>query len=110
MALNPNDAIALGTMGVTLTDARQPEYGRQLAEKALALAGPAAPRWWWGAIGDYHHRKGEYGESLEAFRKAYDAAYCQDRCRSSLSRADRGGPGRNPRAAQAQAGHERARV
>ena len=70
-AINPNNAAALLPTGYGLIMAGDEEYGRKLAEKALALAGPAAPNWWWGAIGDYHYRRGEYAEALEAFRKAY---------------------------------------
>jgi class 3 adenylate cyclase/TolB-like protein len=80
-ALGRNDATALADMGRDLILAGEPEYGRQLAEKALALAGAAAPRAWWGAIGDYHHRMEEYAEALEAYRKAYDEASWIDHIR-----------------------------
>src|ERR1019366_7364188 len=71
LALNPNDANALGAMGNSLAYAGDWDYGRQLAEKALALAGPAAPRWWWWAIAKYHYRKGDYDKAFEYFRRAY---------------------------------------
>jgi len=47
------------------------DYGRQLAEKAIALAGPAAPRWWWWAIAKDYYHKGEYDKALEYFRRSY---------------------------------------
>ena len=78
-AINPNNAAALLPTGYGLIMAGDEEYGRKLAEKALALAGPAAPNWWWGAIGDYHYRRGEYAEALEAFRKAYYESNWMDR-------------------------------
>lgn len=71
LAINPNDAGALGIMGNNLAYAGQWDYGVQLAEKGIALAGPAAPRWWWWAIAKVHYRKGEYTEALEYFRRAY---------------------------------------
>ena len=80
-AINPNNAAALLPTGYGLIMAGDEEYGRKLAEKALALAGPAAPNWWWGAIGDYHYRRGEYAEALEAFRKAYYESNWMDHMR-----------------------------
>ena len=71
LAINPNDAGALGIMGNNLAYAGEWDYGAQLAEKGLALAGPAAPRWWWWVIAKVHYRKGEYTEALEYFRRAY---------------------------------------
>jgi adenylate cyclase len=71
LAINPNDANALGLMGNNLAFAGDWEYGRQLAEKGLALAGPAAPpMWWWATAKDYY-RKGEYDKALEFFRRSY---------------------------------------
>jgi adenylate cyclase len=80
-AINPNNAAALLPAGYGLIMAGDEEYGRKLAEKALTLAGPAAPNWWWGAIGDYHYRRGEYAEALEAFRKAYYESNWMDHMR-----------------------------
>ena len=69
-AINPNDIEGLLT-GYGLILAGDAEYGRQLAQKGLALAGPAAPPFFWGAIGDYYTQKGEWAESLQYYRKAY---------------------------------------
>jgi adenylate cyclase len=71
ITLNSNDARALGVMGNYLAFAGEWEYGRQLAERALELAGPAAPRWWWWATAKDHYRKGEYAEAYEAFQHSY---------------------------------------
>jgi class 3 adenylate cyclase/TolB-like protein/Tfp pilus assembly protein PilF len=71
LAVNPNDANALATMGNDLAFTGSWDYGRQLAEKAIALAGPAAPRWWWWAIAKDYFRKGEYDKALEYFRRSY---------------------------------------
>ena len=71
LAINPNGPGALGVMGVYFANLGEWEFGRQLAEKGLALAGPAAPRWWWWASAEDHYRKGEYGEALEVFRRSY---------------------------------------
>jgi adenylate cyclase len=81
LAINPNDANSLAVMGIDLTLAGEQLYGHELAERALALAGPAAPRWWWGAIGEYHSWKGEYAKALEAFQKAYSEASWVDHIR-----------------------------
>jgi TolB-like protein len=79
-AINPNDPSALGTMAVALILAGQGDFGHQLAEKAVALAGPTV-RFIWGAFGDYHFRRGEYAAALEAFRKAYSESYWIDHMR-----------------------------
>jgi tetratricopeptide (TPR) repeat protein len=71
LAINPNDARALGVVGNFLSLAGEWDYGRQLAEKALALAGPAAPRWWWYAIAKDYYHKGEYAKALEYFQRSY---------------------------------------
>jgi adenylate cyclase len=71
LAINPNDAVALGQMGNWLAFAGEWDYGRQLAEKGIALAGPAAPRWWWWATAKDYYRKGEYAKALEFFRRSY---------------------------------------
>jgi adenylate cyclase len=71
LAINPNDAGALGVMGNQLAYAGEWDYGVQLAEKGIALAGPSAPRWWWWAIGKNYYRQGEYAKALESFRRSY---------------------------------------
>jgi adenylate cyclase len=81
LAINPNDPGALGFIGTGLIYAGDPENGRRLAEKAIELAGPAAPSFWWGAIGDYHYAKGEYADALELFRKDYTESSWVDHMR-----------------------------
>jgi adenylate cyclase len=71
LALNPNDADAMGLLGSLLAYAGDWDYGVRLVEKAIALAGPAAPSWWWWAIAKNHYRKGEYAEALDTFRRSY---------------------------------------
>lgn len=71
LAINPNDASALGLMGSLLAYAGDWDYGRKLAEKGLALAGPAAPSWWWWVVAKDHYRKGEYAKALEVFQQSY---------------------------------------
>jgi adenylate cyclase len=71
LAINPNDAVALGVMGNLLSFVGMWDYGRPLAEKGIRLAGPAAPRWWWEAIAKDYYRKGEYEKALEYFRRSY---------------------------------------
>lgn len=79
LAINPNDANALGSMGNLLAYAGDWDYGRQLAEKAIALAGPAAPSWWWWVIAKDHYRKGEYAKALEVFQRSYSEQNWLDR-------------------------------
>jgi adenylate cyclase len=71
LAINPNDANALLAAGYGLIITGDADYGHQLVQKAFAIAGPAAPRSWWGALGDYHYAKGEYAEAAKAFQKTY---------------------------------------
>jgi adenylate cyclase len=92
LAINPNDAGALGFMSMALILAGEGDYGRQLAEKALELSGQET-RLVWGALGDYHFRRREYAAALEAFRKAYIESYWIDHMRliamlSHLGRID----------------------
>jgi tetratricopeptide (TPR) repeat protein len=84
-AINPNDAGALGLIGTSLIYAGDLENGRRFAEKAIELAGPASPSFWWSAIGDYHYSKGEYAEALELFRKDYTESNWVDHMSSLLS-------------------------
>jgi hypothetical protein len=58
-------------MGSFLAYVGEWDYGRELTEKGIALAGPAAPRWWWWAVAKDHYRKGEYAKALEFFRRSY---------------------------------------
>ena len=67
MALNPNDADALGHMGNYLAFAGDWEFGRQMAEKAIAIVGVSAPKWWhWAASKDYY-RKSDYENAYKSF-------------------------------------------
>jgi len=75
LGINPNDAVALGVMGNMLAFVGMWDYGRQLAEKGIRLAGPAAPRWWWEAIAKDYYRKGEYDKALEYFKRSYVLQY-----------------------------------
>lgn len=71
LAINPNDANALALLGSLLAYAGDWDYGRKLAEKGLALAGPAAPSWWWWVIAKDYYRKGDYAKALEIFQRSY---------------------------------------
>jgi TolB-like protein/class 3 adenylate cyclase/tetratricopeptide (TPR) repeat protein len=71
LAINPNDANALGLLGSLVAYAGDWDYGRPLAEKAIALAGPAAPSWWWWVVAKDYYRKGDYSKALEVFRRSY---------------------------------------
>jgi tetratricopeptide (TPR) repeat protein len=93
LAINPNDRGALGFIGTGLIYAGEADQGGQYVEKAIALAGPGAPTFWWGAIGDYHYQKGEYAEALDIFRKDYTESNWVDHMRlvvvlSNLGRID----------------------
>ncbi|WP_456778198.1 adenylate/guanylate cyclase domain-containing protein [Bradyrhizobium sp. USDA 3315] len=79
LALNPNDANALGLMGSLLAYAGDWDYGRKLAEKGLTLAGPAAPSWWWWVVAKDYYRKGEYAKALEVFQRSYSEQNWLDR-------------------------------
>jgi TolB-like protein/class 3 adenylate cyclase len=79
LTINPNDASALGLMGSLLAYAGDWDYGRKLAEKGLALAGPAAPSWWWWVIAKDYYRKGDYAKALEIFLRSYSEQNWLDR-------------------------------
>ncbi|RZN12169.1 hypothetical protein CWO91_05255 [Bradyrhizobium genosp. SA-3] len=79
LAINPDDANALGSMGNLLAYAGDWDYGRKLAEKGLALAGTAAPSWWWWVVAKDHYRKGEYAKALEIFQRSYSEQNWLDR-------------------------------
>ena len=67
LALNQNDADARGQMGNQLAFAGDWDFGRQMAEKAIAIAGPAAPKWWhWAASKEYYH-KSDYENAYKSF-------------------------------------------
>jgi tetratricopeptide (TPR) repeat protein len=70
IALNPNDIQNLGYLGNYLAWVGFWDEGAPLAEKALRLSGPTAPRWWWWAIAKRHWVRGEYELALDGFRKA----------------------------------------
>jgi tetratricopeptide (TPR) repeat protein len=71
VALNPNGADALGPLGNFLAFAGDWDYGRQLAEKAIELAGPSAQSWWWWATAKGYYHKGDYAKANEYFLRAY---------------------------------------
>jgi adenylate cyclase len=95
LAINPNDATALGVVGTGLIYAGEPDYGRQFVEKAISLVGPAAEKFWWGAIADYYYTKGEYAKALEVFRlyRVVLGGPHEAHCCPSASGARRGGSG-----------------
>jgi len=78
LAINPNDANALGTMGNYLAYTGDWDYGRQLAEKGFALAGPTAPRWWWYAFAKSYYHNGEYAKAYEFFLRSYTEDFWLD--------------------------------
>jgi tetratricopeptide (TPR) repeat protein len=109
LALNPNDAALLGIMGNNIAYAGLWDYGVQLAQKGLDLAGPNAPRWWWWVMGKDHYRKGEYQQALAYFRRSYVEQSWMDhlhRLHLALCREDRGSQGGNSDPDEAQAEHE----
>lgn len=70
LALNPNDALALGNLGNYIAFSGRWERGVALARKAIALLPASHPRWWWFAEAKEHFRKGEYAEALVFFKRA----------------------------------------
>jgi TolB-like protein/class 3 adenylate cyclase len=74
----PDNPYYLGPLGVDLAFAGQWDYGRQLAEKALALVGPSAPAWWWYAVSKDYYRKGDYAKAQEYFLHSYSATNWED--------------------------------
>jgi adenylate cyclase len=71
VAINPNDANALGLLGNLLAYAGDWDRGLELTKRAIVLAGPATPSWWRWVFAKDDYRKGEYAGALEKFRLAY---------------------------------------
>lgn len=71
VAINPNDANALGLLGNLLAYAGDWDRGLELTKRALVLAGQATPSWWRWVFAKDDYRKGEYASALEKFRLAY---------------------------------------
>lgn len=71
LALNPNDARSLGTLGMPLAFMGDWDEGAAMAEKGIRLTGPGASFAWWYAPAKRHWWRGEYQQSVEDFRHAY---------------------------------------
>jgi tetratricopeptide (TPR) repeat protein len=69
--MNPNDANILAPLGNELAYFGDWDRGAELAEKAISLMGPNAPRWWWYAPAKRHWVRGEYQQAFEDFQKSY---------------------------------------
>ena len=67
LALNPNDATTLGSLGDKLSEAGD-ERGIGLVRRAMKLD-PFHPTWFHISIATYHFERGEYGKALSAARK-----------------------------------------
>ena len=70
-ALNPYNADALGDLGLLLAFTGHWDEGTALAKKAIKLAGPSAPPYWWWATASRAWFRGEYQEAYEASQRAY---------------------------------------
>jgi TolB-like protein len=71
VALNPNDPVAVGYLGISLAFMGDWDDGSALAEKAIRLTGPNASYLWWFGPAKRHWWRGEYQQALEDFRHAY---------------------------------------
>ncbi|WP_426437449.1 tetratricopeptide repeat protein [Bradyrhizobium genosp. P] len=71
LALNPNDPVTNGFLGINLAYMGDWDEGAALAEKAIRLAGPNASFNWWFGPAKRHWWRGEYQQALEDFRHAY---------------------------------------
>jgi adenylate cyclase len=71
IALDPSNVLALGAMGDWLAFSGDWDYGKRLAEKAIALAGPSAPTWWgWATAKSFYHAA-DYANAYQAFLLSY---------------------------------------
>lgn len=71
LALNPNDPVTVGWLGIYMAYMGDWDDGSALAEKAIRLAGPNASWAWWFGPAKRHWWRGEYQQALEDFRHAY---------------------------------------
>ncbi|MGM4874772.1 adenylate/guanylate cyclase domain-containing protein [Bradyrhizobium sp. 956_D2_N1_5] len=71
IALNPYDAYAIGSLGLSLAFSGHWDAGAAMAEKALGLMGASAPSLWWYAPAKRHWSRGEHQEAYETFRRGY---------------------------------------
>jgi TolB-like protein/tetratricopeptide (TPR) repeat protein len=68
IALNPNNAVVVGQLGLLMSYAGWWDRGVALVRKAMALS-PNYPTWYHFSLGKNHYRKGEYKEALTEFQK-----------------------------------------
>lgn len=71
LALNPNDPLATGNLGINLAFMGDWDDGAALAEKAIRLAGPTASFNWWLGPAKRHWWRGEYRQALDDFQHSY---------------------------------------
>jgi adenylate cyclase len=71
IALNPNDANVLGTLGNYIGFSGQWDIGVPLVKKGISLTAPDTPQWWWQVIFKDHWFHGRYEQVLEPLQKSY---------------------------------------
>jgi tetratricopeptide (TPR) repeat protein len=69
--MNPNDANSLGFLGIEMAFFGDWDEGTQLAEKAISIMGPTAPKVWWYAPAKRHWVRGEYQRAYDDFQKSH---------------------------------------
>ena len=78
IAMNPGDSYAQGMLGNFLAYEGDWDYGRLVAERAIALAGPSAQNFWhWAAAKGYYH-KGDYENAYKTFLVGYTGGWWLD--------------------------------
>ncbi|HEX6120755.1 MAG TPA: tetratricopeptide repeat protein, partial [Dongiaceae bacterium] len=66
LALNPNDANALATLGAAMAAQGRHQEGIDHVRAAMRL-NPYHPEWYWNTLGNMFYTAHRYGDSLEAY-------------------------------------------
>lgn len=74
LALNPNDANALASLGVILATQGRHDEGLDRFREAMRL-NPYHPEWYWASLGTILYSAGRYEDSLEAYKHRADRGY-----------------------------------
>ncbi|MEZ5831939.1 MAG: BTAD domain-containing putative transcriptional regulator [Dongiaceae bacterium] len=74
LALNPNDANALATLGSVIAALGRREEGIEYVREAMRL-NPYHPEWYWISLGNIFYLAHRYEDALEAFQHRHNPGY-----------------------------------
>jgi adenylate cyclase len=90
IALNPNDANAIASHGLSLAAVGRPEEGVDRIREAMRL-NPYHPEWYWSDLGMVLYAARRYADAAEAFgRRLHPGPWLLSRLAACLAQLDRG--------------------